>query len=87
MNISLTSFSFKVIYSYENTLDKIVAQPPTTLCIQFLTRENNDKNNTFPSGKKIFFYNSIGPAETLAHLGISEIRLIVTLERPKKSFG
>ena len=57
MNISLSSLSFKVIYSYENTLDKIVAQPPTTLCIQFLTgtRENNDKNNTFPSGKKIFF--------------------------------
>ena len=55
MNISLSSLSFKVIYSYENTLDKIVAQPPTTLCIQFLTRENNDKNNTFPSGKKKFF--------------------------------
>ena len=64
LTLALSSFSFKVIYSYENTLDKIVAQPPTTLCIQFLTRENNDKNNTFPSGKKIFFYNSIGPAET-----------------------
>ena len=38
-------------------------------------------------GKKIFFYNSIGSAETLPHLGISEIRLIVALERPKKSFG
>ena len=55
MNISLSSFSFKVIYSYENTLGKIAAQPPTTLCIQFLTRENNDTNNTFPSGKQIFF--------------------------------
>ena len=55
LTLALSSFSFKVIYSYENTLDKIVAQPPTTLCIQFLTRENNDKNNTFPSGKQIFF--------------------------------
>ena len=55
LTLALSSFSFKVIYSYENTLGKIAAQPPTTLCIQFLTRENNDKNNTFPSGKQIFF--------------------------------
>ena len=55
LTLALSSLSFKVIYSYENTLDKIVAQPPTTLCIQFLTRENNNKNNTFPSGKNIFF--------------------------------
>ena len=27
---------------------KISAQPHTTLCIQFLDRENNDKNNTLP---------------------------------------
>ena len=54
LTLALSSFSFKVIYSYEKTLGKIVAQPPTTLCIQFLTRENNDKNNTFPSGKKFF---------------------------------
>ena len=32
---------------------KISAQPHTTLCIQFLDRENNDKNNTLPSGKQI----------------------------------
>ena len=55
LTLALSSFSFKVIYSYENTLGKIAAQPPTTLCIQFLTRENNDTNNTFPSGKQIFF--------------------------------
>ena len=28
-------------------LSKISAQPHTKLCIQFLTRENNEKNNTF----------------------------------------
>ena len=32
---------------------KISAQPHTTLCIQFLDRENNDKNNTLPLGKTI----------------------------------
>ena len=34
---------------------KISAQPHPTLCIQFLDRENNDKNNTFPLGKQICF--------------------------------
>ena len=34
---------------------KIFAQPHTTLCIQFLDRENNDKNNTLPLGKQICF--------------------------------
>ena len=38
---------------------KISAQPHTTLCIQFLDRENNDKNNTLLLGKHIF-YNSMG---------------------------
>ena len=34
---------------------KISAQPRTTLCIQFLDRENNEKNNTLPLGKQICF--------------------------------
>ena len=34
---------------------KISAQPHTTLRIQFLNRENNDKNNTLPLGKQICF--------------------------------
>ena len=34
-------------------LGKISAQPHPTLCIQFLDRENNDKNNTLPLGKQI----------------------------------
>ena len=34
---------------------KISAQPHTTLCNQFLDRENNDKNNTLPLGKQISF--------------------------------
>ena len=35
-------------------IGKSPAQPHTTLCIQFLDRENNDKNNTLPLGKHIF---------------------------------
>ena len=34
---------------------KISAQPHTTLCIQFLDRENNNKNNTLPLRKQICF--------------------------------
>ena len=34
---------------------KISAQFHTTLCIQFLDRENNDKDNTLPLGKQICF--------------------------------
>ena len=36
-------------------LGKISAQPYPTVCIQFFNRENNDKNYTFPLGKKICF--------------------------------
>ena len=36
---------------------KISAQPHTSLCIQFLNRENNDKNNTFPLGKQRLYGN------------------------------
>ena len=44
---------------------KVSAQPHTTLCIQFLDRENNDKNNTFPLGKQICFTIVWGCAEIL----------------------
>ena len=44
---------------------KISAQPHPTLCIQFLNREKNDKNNTFPLGKQICFTIVWGCAETL----------------------
>ena len=44
---------------------KISAQPHTTLCIQFLDRENSDKNNTLPLGKHIFFIIVWGCAEVL----------------------
>ena len=46
-------------------LGKISAQPHTTLCIQFLNRENNDKNNTFPLRKQICFAIVWGCTETL----------------------
>ena len=48
-------------------LGKISAQPHPTLCIQFLNRENNDKNNTFPLGKQICFTIVWGCAETLPY--------------------
>ena len=38
---------------------KTSAQPHTTLCIQFLDRENNDKNNTLPLGKQICFTEAV----------------------------
>ena len=44
---------------------KISAQPHTTLRIQFLNRENNDKNNTLPLGKQICFTIVWGCTETL----------------------
>ena len=44
---------------------KISAQPRTTLCIQFLDRESNDKNNTLPLGKQICFRAVCGCAEIL----------------------
>ena len=47
---------------------KISAQPHPTLCIQFLNRGNNDKNNTFPLGKQICFTVVWGCAETLPTL-------------------
>ena len=44
---------------------KISAQPHTTLCIQFLDRENNDKNNRLPLGKQIQITIAWGCAEIL----------------------
>ena len=47
------------VLSYKRKIGKISAQPHTTLCIQFLDRENSDKNNTLPLGKQISFTKSI----------------------------
>ena len=44
---------------------KISVQPHTILCIQFLNRENNDKNSTLPLGKQICFTIIWGCAEIL----------------------
>ena len=52
-------------YDDETFTGKISAQPHPTLCIQFLNRGNNDKNNTFPLGKQICFTIVWGCAETL----------------------
>ena len=48
-----------------NMFGKISAQPHPTLCIQFLDRENNDKNNTLLLGKQICFTIVWGCAEIL----------------------
>ena len=50
---------------------KISAQPHSTLCIQFLNRENNDKN-TLPLGKQICFTIVQGCAETLPKVHIKQ---------------
>ena len=44
---------------------KFFAQPHTTLCIQFLDRENNNTNNTLPLGKQTCLTIVWGCAETL----------------------
>ena len=63
-----TKFILKTDLSYPERLvklkGKISAQPHTTLCIQFLDRENKDKN-TLPLGKQICFTIVWGCAETL----------------------
>ena len=48
-----------VAHIYMKSWVKISAQPHTTICIQCLDRENNDKNNTLP-WETDFFYNSMG---------------------------
>ena len=44
---------------------KFLHSPHSTSCIQFLDRENNDKNNTLPLGKQICFTTVWGCAEIL----------------------
>ena len=61
---------------------KIPAQPHTTLCIQFLDRENNDKNNKLPLGKQICFTIVWGYAETLP---MRELELVNFLRRHVRS--
>ena len=63
---SLRVFFYK--YSKKKKNGKISAQPHTTLCIQFLDRENNDKNNRLPLGKQICFKIVWGCVEILPQL-------------------
>ena len=51
-----------------STFSKISAQPHTTLCIQFLDRENNDKSNTLPLVKQICFTLVWGSVEILPNI-------------------
>ena len=55
------------LYHLRKRLGKISAQPHTTLCIQLLDRENNDKNNKLPSGKQICFKIVWGCAKIIPH--------------------
>ena len=76
MKRSLLS-SFKLF-----TVKVISAQPHTTLCIQFLDRENNDKNNTLPLGKQICFTIVWGCEEILpkevCELCFSSVHVFIT---------
>ena len=63
MEITQSGFSFRTLH--RNPLGKISAQPHTTLCIQFLDREKNNKNNTLPLGKQICFTIVWGCTEIL----------------------
>ena len=71
-NWSISTFSAVAL------VGKISAQPHPTLCIQFLNRENNDKNNTFPLGKQICFTIVWGCAETLPDL-VAKVKNVVAL--------
>ena len=46
---------------------KISPRPHTTLCIQFLDKENNNKNSTLPLGKQICFTIVWGCAEIIPY--------------------
>ena len=61
----LSSTIENVFYCPGADKSKISAQPNTTLSIQFLDRENNDKNNTLPLGKQICLTIAWGCAEIL----------------------
>ena len=69
LNINCRSHNCRLLlqkrFDLVTKFGKISAQPHPTLCIQFLNRENNDKNNTFPLGKQICFTIVWGSAETL----------------------
>ena len=61
---------------------KISAQPHTTLCIQFLDRENNDKNNRLPLGKQICFTIVWSCAEILQCFSIEILKNILKRSCP-----
>ena len=73
----MTVFHSRTVISISHVvIGKISAQPHTTLCIQSLDRENNDKNNILPLGKQIClqkygavqkFYRSNFPISHIDH--------------------
>ena len=68
------------------TKGKISAQPHTTLCIQFLARENNDKNNRLPLGKQICFTIVWGCAEILPCFSTEILKNILKRSCPFEFF-
>ena len=54
-------------------LGKVSAQLHPTLCIQFLDRENNDKNNKLPLEKQICFTMVWGCAEILPNIVFTKL--------------
>ena len=46
--MAISGHDIKILQVTSPDLGKISTQPHPTICIQFLNRENNDKNNAYP---------------------------------------
>ena len=67
-----------------NCFGEIFARPHISLCIQFLDRDNNDKNNTSPLGKQICFTRVWGCAEILSR-SVPLLNLLPIFRNVKKT--
>ena len=85
-NCSKNWVNMQAVPLVSNIFGKISAQPHTTLCIQFLDRENNDKNNRLPLGKQICFTIVWGCAEILPYfLSLSRSHQLEVQDQIKKN--
>ena len=64
-SVQVTDQKNNTTLPFDERNGKISTQPHTTLCIQFLDRQNNDKNNTRPLRKQICFTIVWGYVEIL----------------------
>ena len=64
-SVQVTDQKNNTTLPFDERNGKISTQPHTILCIQFLDRQNNDKNNTRPLRKQICFTIVWGSVEIL----------------------